>query len=1098
MAELYIYAPDCGDFSTIGVCGRLTPSRYEWDGAANCLPEIVVEHPIDPMGRYALIQEEWIIKAPAPVRTMPEIENGSYVTSVEVWTVASTASKAERYVYSRREEGEKKKLLKKGRQVAVVRAPANSDRWKIKAGDVCGWIAVSALTSETTVTIPDDGMGIEEVAPSWEMRDQLFRIYSVNKTDDRIIAYARAIAGDAKYNLTTYDTSQNVGLQAALDGVLNHTLDMCFVEGITNISGERAGAHYRDMNPISAILHPENGLAARWNAEVLFDDYAIYLLDHAGGNRGVRVEYAKNLAGIDMDVDIDDVVTHVRPIGQKKNGSPLYLAADDGLVACPNADNYAFQRIYPLDVDDAAVTDEVSESVALARLSQAANDFIASGIDMPSVNARVNFETIGNAPRFEQYRGLQRVFLYDTITIYHPRLNINMLAQVSRVKWDGLREKIIDMEMGDMMSMTPSISAWQITGRISGSRLIPGSVSSSRLGDGSISARHIQADSISTDALQAGSVTARTIAAHTITAEQIAAGVISAESIEAVRAHIEELVSEHITTDELYAALATIAVAQITTAHIQSANIDWASIQNLTAQIAQIATAQIGTASIQQANIDWAQITSLNAQIAAIADAHIGNATITTAQISDLTAQIASVVTLAAQNGDFNFARVQSLVAGAMILSQGVGDSVYIDNLAATSAMLAQATLGELVLKGSNGNYYEVTCEADGTLRTRQVTVSAAEIAAGQTSAGKAIVATNANITALNAQTIKAKSAVISQIMAAAIEAEQITAGQAFIAMAEIPQLATTAISALGEALTIRGEHVRIESAGASQSLETVLTRLRGDAETAMQTLSGLGVGGVNLVDDSDVITITGTDDTSTSFRRLANDLEPGRTYTLSMASATLLQGSAAGMTLGVYKRKDGTASPILWKVLDFTGGRQKYTFTTPADGDSYFVNLFAGIRGASNGVVVEVTKVKLEEGTFATTWTPSTADAEVPLADLRTTLETYPGGFGALVEHVQGDLDGAASDLYSFFRFYDDNGEPHLEMGSSNSAMKMDLSNSRLSFRMGTLEVAYFSDNKLYVTNVEAIERLSVGTPQNGYLEMVTTETGVGFMWRS
>ena len=98
----------------------------------------------------------------------------------------------------------------------------------------------------------------------------------------------------------------------------------------------------------------------------------------------------------------------------------------------------------------------------------------------------------------------------------------------------------------------------------------------------------------------------------------------------------------------------------------------------------------------------------------------------------------------------------------------------------------------------------------------------------------------------------------------------------------------------------------------------------------------------------------------------------------------------------------------------------------------------------------------------------------------------------------MTGELDGAASDLYSFFRFYSDSGNvPHLEMGASDSRMKMDLTNSRLSFKMDGGEVAYFSDNKLYVTNVEAIERMSVGTPANGYLEMVTTDTGVGFMWR-
>ena len=63
---------------------------------------------------------------------------------------------------------------------------------------------------------------------------------------------------------------------------------------------------------------------------------------------------------------------------------------------------------------------------------------------------------------------------------------------------------------------------------------------------------------------------------------------------------------------------------------------------------------------------------------------------------------------------------------------------------------------------------------------------------------------------------------------------------------------------------------------------------------------------------------------------------------------------------------------------------------------------------------------------------------------------------------------------------------------------MTMKLTNSRLSFFWRNSEVAYFSDNKLYVTNVEAIERMSIGTGTNGYLDIVTTATGVGFLWRS
>ena len=87
---------------------------------------------------------------------------------------------------------------------------------------------------------------------------------------------------------------------------------------------------------------------------------------------------------------------------------------------------------------------------------------------------------------------------------------------------------------------------------------------------------------------------------------------------------------------------------------------------------------------------------------------------------------------------------------------------------------------------------------------------------------------------------------------------------------------------------------------------------------------------------------------------------------------------------------------------------------------------------------------------------------------------------------------------MFSYFQFGTDDGAPYLDMGSSASSVKMRLTNTRLSFVQAGTEMAYFSDNKLYVTRLEAVEQISIGTSTNGYLDIVTTPTGVGFKWRS
>ena len=111
--------------------------------------------------------------------------------------------------------------------------------------------------------------------------------------------------------------------------------------------------------------------------------------------------------------------------------------------------------------------------------------------------------------------------------------------------------------------------------------------------------------------------------------------------------------------------------------------------------------------------------------------------------------------------------------------------------------------LGELVLKGDDGKYYRLHIQADGTISTEQVDVTEGEIQAGVTSGGQSIVETTLNVRDLNAQTIKGSSAIITEIFTDALTAGTITAGQAMIASATIPELSTVAINAIGESLDL-------------------------------------------------------------------------------------------------------------------------------------------------------------------------------------------------------------------------------------------------------------------------------------------------------
>lgn len=296
-------------------------------------------------------------------------------------------------------------------------------------------------------------------------------------------------------------------------------------------------------------------------------------------------------------------------------------------------------------------------------------------------------------------------------------------------------------------------------------------------------------------------------------------------------------------------------------------------------------------------------------------------------------------------------------------------------------------------------------------------------------------------------------------------------------------------------------------------------------------------VGGVNLISDSAQHTLTA--DGSDTHWIAADELEPGTTYTLSVREVLLVSGTVAGVTWKVVEQNAGTVHTA--GILDFTYGKQIRTFTVPNTVGNWCLCLYAGISGSTAGITVRFNKIQLEEGSCATSWRAAAEDTDAAVGQLQGDLSALDAGMkervNALIaemglsdqfasaetflaamreielmrsEMSQTDSDltlmfsrllaaeGSITQMYSSFVFGDDDGQPYLDMSASASSIKMRLTNTRLAFVQSGTELAYFSDNKLYVTRLEAVERISIGTAANGYLDMVTTPTGVGFKWRT
>ena len=75
----------------------------------------------------------------------------------------------------------------------------------------------------------------------------------------------------------------------------------------------------------------------------------------------------------------------------------------------------------------------------------------------------MTFVQLGNADAFSQYKALERVSLYDWVTVEHHDLGISTRAQVKSYAWDALRRRFDRITLGDVFRIdTGALAGWQI------------------------------------------------------------------------------------------------------------------------------------------------------------------------------------------------------------------------------------------------------------------------------------------------------------------------------------------------------------------------------------------------------------------------------------------------------------------------------------------------------------------------------------------------------------------------------------------------------------------------------------------------------------
>lgn len=478
------------DFGGMGL-GALSPVKCTVQEEAGGRYEAELVQPITPDGRHRLMCMHNVLRIPAPVREATgETVETTETVEIEIWQVRVNTR-----LRLRQGPSTSAKVLgsyRSGTQVSKLGEENGWMRVQLIEGGAVGWMSKTYLRYVRTDTI-EEGGSVTEPATA---RDQLFRIVQVkrNTNERQRTVIAQHISYDLKGVIVASDYSPEGApasevcreLMARADHDAGFTLH-CQLS--TPVSGEYGGRNIMDC-----LLSEDDGVLKQTGGRLVRDNFDVYILPAQTTEPRLELRRGHNLLSAELNEDGGDIVTRIRPVGQKKNGDPLYLTENDGYVDSAHIDEYPViytkQISYNVTVGRDGVTSEAQARQKLGELARA--DFEENGFDQQRVSLSAKYVRLEQLAKYALLKKQYALYMYDAVRVWDGEAGIDMTLQMSAYTWDALNRRYDDTDLGELVSITDS-GGYVIGSGGGGTRVLvqtgalaDGAVSTDKLADGAV------------------------------------------------------------------------------------------------------------------------------------------------------------------------------------------------------------------------------------------------------------------------------------------------------------------------------------------------------------------------------------------------------------------------------------------------------------------------------------------------------------------------------------------------------------------------------------------------------------------------------------
>ncbi len=282
-------------------------------------------------------------------------------------------------------------------------------------------------------------------------KDQRFRIYDYEKSEDGVSAKARPVFFDAAKDAFILDKRPtNKTGKDALDILMEGT----GYTGETDIMDLNT-AYYIRKNLIEALNgEDENSFINRWGGEPIYQNEHLIMNKKYGSDKGVKATFGKNLQSISETVNMEGVVTRIIPMAY--NG--YMLEGDKPWVDSPNIGKYEIIYTKVIEYSDVKLQEDVSDenekgyadlTMLRAELKRRAQQDFDNGIDLPAVTYEVEVADLENVIGYEDIKDLVKIGLGDDVTAENKRLGITTKNRCVGMVYDCILQENKSVRLGE-------------------------------------------------------------------------------------------------------------------------------------------------------------------------------------------------------------------------------------------------------------------------------------------------------------------------------------------------------------------------------------------------------------------------------------------------------------------------------------------------------------------------------------------------------------------------------------------------------------------------------------------------------------------------